>query len=429
MKSEEQEKIKIPEYVKIFIGLFSGIAFGYVLNFMGGVNQPVINLYCIPFLQFLGDLFIKLIKMAVVPLVFFSIIDAAISLGDLNKLKSVGLKTLFWFLASSAVAVSLGLIWANLIKPGQGLTLGNVSAEVAAKAGTIPGPYEVLLGLVPNNPFDALVKGDMMPVIVFALFLGFSIIAIGEPAKPLANLVTLSSQAMFQIIRAIIRFIPYGVFGLMSVAIAKFGLAIFGPVLKYIMTDYISCLTMLIPVYALLLRFVGKVNPIPFYKKAFEPWMIAFSTCASSAALPVAMEVGPKKLGVSKEISNFILPFGATANMNGTCIYFGIIVVFAAQLYNIPLSVSQQIYLVAQATLLSVGCAATPQIGLIISITLLTQMGLPLEATALIAGVYRIVDQIHTATNSCGDLVAAVCIGRLQGELNQEIYYQDKNYN
>ena len=153
--------------------------------------------------------------------------------------------------------------------------------------------------------------------------------------------------------------------------------------------------------------------------------MVAFSTCTSSAALPISMEVAPKKLGISSEVSNFILPFGATANMNGTCIYFGIIVLFAAQLYGMELTITQQIFLVIQATFLSVGCAATPQIGLIISITLLTQMGLPVEATALVAGVYRIVDQIHTSANSSGDLVASLCIAKINGEFDKDVYYNE----
>ncbi|MDP0493900.1 MAG: cation:dicarboxylase symporter family transporter, partial [Fusobacterium sp. JB021] len=190
-------------------------------------------------------------------------------------------------------------------------------------------------------------------------------------------------------------------------------------------TDYISAIVMITVVYTLMLIFIAKVNPLKFWKKAIEPFIVAFSTCASSAALPVSMDTAPK-LGVSKEISNFVLPLGATANMNGTCYYFGVIVIFASQLYGIDLSIQQQIMLVIQATFLSVGCAATPQIGLVISITLLTQMGLPLEATALVAGIYRIIDQAHTATNSSGDLVTTVCISALEGDLNREILNDPK---
>lgn len=392
---------------------------------MGGTNNLIINNHLLPLLQFLGDFFIRLIKMIVVPLVFFSIMDAAISLKDINKLKSIGIKTILWFLCTSGIACAIGLVWANIINPGLGVNLSETQAELSKTAAELPGIYEIFLNLIPNNPFESLTNGEMMQVIVFALFMGFSIITLGEKAEPIANLVSIASEAMFKIINIIVGIIPIGVFGLMSVAIAKFGMAIFGPVLKFIITDYIACLTMLGPVYYILLRTVGGVNPKMFYKKAFEPWMVAFSTCTSSAALPISMEVAPKKLGISSEVSNFILPFGATANMNGTCIYFGIIVLFAAQLYGMELTITQQIFLVIQATFLSVGCAATPQIGLIISITLLTQMGLPVEATALVAGVYRIVDQIHTSANSSGDLVASLCIAKINGEFDKDVYYNE----
>ena len=390
-----KEKKKQPLYVKIFIALFAGIIFGYILNFMGGVENPVINEYILPFLQFLGDFFIKLIKMIVVPLVFFCIIDAALSLGDIKKLRSIGVKTILWFLFSSGIAATIGLVLANIIQPGKGLILGTIENTVEVKE--LPGVYQTILDLLPSNPFASL-------------------------TKPLADVISVCSQAMFKIVNMILGIIPFGVFGLMSVSLAKYGLAIFGPVLKFILTDYLASIIMCVVVYSIFLIFIAKVSPIKFWKKAFEPWMIAFSTCTSSAALPVSMEVAPKKMGVPKDIASFVLPLGATANMNGTCIYFGIIVLFAAQLYGIDLSVSQQIMLVVQATFLSVGCAATPQIGLVISLTLLTQMGLPLEAYALVAGIYRIIDQIHTSTNSVGDLVTAVCISAIEGELDRDTF-------
>jgi len=227
---------------------------------------------------------------------------------------------------------------------------------------------------------------------------------------------------MFKIVGYVIAIIPFGVFGLMSVALANYGLAIFGPVAKFIITDYLASIIMTVVVYSLLLVFIAKVSPVMFWKKAFEPWMIAFSTCTSAAALPVAMDITPNRLGASKQVSSFVLPLGCTAQMNGTCAFFACIVVFAAQLYGMEISIQQQIMLCVQATFLSVGCAATPQIGLVISLTLLTQMGLPLEAYALVAGIYRIIDQIHTATNASGDIVATVCIAAMEGELNREVF-------
>ena len=418
------EKKETPLYVKIFIALFAGIAFGYVLNFMGGVENEIINGYVLPFFQFIGDLFIKLIKMIVVPLVFFCIIDAALSLGDIKKLRSIGVKTIIWFLATGGISATIGLILANIIKPGRGLQLG--TAETAMEVKELPGIYQTLLDLIPSNPFQALTSGEMMQIIVFSLFLGFAIISIGKEAQPLCDIISLCSRTMFKVIDMILGIIPYGVFSLMTVALAKYGVAIFGPVLKFILTDYLACITMSIVGYSIFLSVIGKVNPMKFWRKAFEPWMIAFSTCTSSAALPVSMEVAPKKMGVPRDIASFVLPLGCTAQMNGTCAYFGIVVLFAAQLYGVELSIQQQIMLVVQATFLSVGCAATPQIGLVISLTLMTQMGLPLDAYALVAGIYRIIDQIHTSTNSVGNLVASVCISQMEGELDHEIFNQEE---
>lgn len=418
------EKKGTPLYVKIFIALFAGIAFGYVLNFMGGVENEIINGYVLPFFQFIGDLFIKLIKMIVVPLVFFCIIDAALSLGDIKKLRSIGIKTIIWFLATGAISATIGLILANIIKPGRGLQLG--TAETAMEVKELPGIYQTLLDLIPSNPFQALTSGEMMQIIVFSLFLGFAIISIGKEAQQLCDIISLCSRTMFKVIDMILGIIPYGVFSLMTVALAKYGVAIFGPVLKFILTDYLACIIMSTVGYSIFLIVIGKVNPMKFWRKAFEPWMIAFSTCTSSAALPVSMEVAPKKMGVPRDIASFVLPLGCTAQMNGTCAYFGIVVLFAAQLYGVELSIQQQIMLVVQATFLSVGCAATPQIGLVISLTLMTQMGLPLDAYALVAGIYRIIDQIHTSTNSVGDLVASVCISQMEGELDREIFNQEE---
>lgn len=418
------EKKGTPLYVKIFIALFAGIAFGYVLNFMGGVENEIINGYVLPFFQFIGDLFIKLIKMIVVPLVFFYIIDAALSLGDIKKLRSIGVKTIIWFLATGGISATIGLILANIIKPGRGLQLG--TAETAMEVKELPGIYQTLLDLIPSNPFQALTSGEMMQIIVFSLFLGFAIISIGKEAQQLCDIISLCSRTMFKVIDMILGIIPYGVFSLMTVALAKYGVAIFGPVLKFILTDYLACIIMSTVGYGIFLTVIGKVNPMKFWRKAFEPWMIAFSTCTSSAALPVSMEVAPKKMGVPRDIASFVLPLGCTAQMNGTCAYFGIVVLFAAQLYGVELSIQQQIMLVVQATFLSVGCAATPQIGLVISLTLMTQMGLPLDAYALVAGIYRIIDQIHTSTNSVGDLVASVCISQMEGELDHEIFNQEE---
>lgn len=410
---------KLKVHHKIFIGLFLGIIVGYILNLMGGINNQLINDRILPLFQFFGDLFIRLIRMIVVPLVFFSIIDAVVSLGDPKKLRGIGIKTIVFFLAGGLIAVSIGLLLANIIQPGSGFTMPGEVTQVEMRE--LPGMYATILNLIPSNPFESLASGEMMQVITFSILIGIALLMIGPASDSVRRAVATLSQAMFKIIEIILNFIPYGVFGLMAVAITRFGLAIFGPVLKFILVDYASSLVMILVVYSLVLKLIAKVSVRQFWRYAFESFLIAFSTCTSAAALPVAMK-NSRRMGIPKQVGNFVLPLGATANMNGTCIYFGIIVVFASQLYGVPLSFGQQVMLAITATLLSVGAAATPQIGLVISITLLSSMGLPLEATALVAGVYRIIDQIHTGTNSVGDLVFATAIAEMEGVLDHDLF-------
>ena len=410
-------------YHKIFLGLFLGIGVGVVLSSMGGPDNPTIA-KLMEFFVFLGNLFIRLIRMVIVPLVFFSITSGVINLGDIKRLRNIGFKTIGLFLLTSAFSVSIGLLIANIIKPGSGIDLGSVSAA-AVEIKELPGFYDVILDFFPENPIASMANGTMLHIISFAIFTGIALVMIGERAKPVTELVNILSETMFKIIDIVVRFTPYGVFGLMANATAQFGVEIFGPIAKFIFADYLSAITHTILVLMLiLLAGVVKVSPIRFFRKAFEPWLVAFSTCTSSAALPLSMKAA-KRIGVPDENASFVLPLGATMNMNGTCIYFGLIVVFASQLYGMDLSIGMQAMLVLQATLLAVGAAAVPQIGLVISITLLESMGLPLEAIALVAGIYRIVDQIHTATNSFGDLVVSAVVSKLEGTFDYETFNAD----
>ncbi len=410
-------------YHKIFIGLFLGIGVGMVLSFMGGPDNPTIA-KLMEFFVFLGNLFIRLIRMVIVPLVFFSITSGVINLGDINRLRKLGVRTIGLFLFTSAFSVSIGLLIANIIKPGAGIDLGSLSAA-DIEVTQLPGFYEVVLDFLPQNPIASMANGTMLHVISFAIFTGIAIVMLGERGNPLSELVNILSETMFKIIDIVVRFTPYGVFGLMANATAQFGVDIFGPIAKFIVADYLSAIAHTILVLmVVLLAGVVKVSPLKFFKKAFEPWLVAFSTCTSSAALPFSMKAA-KKIGIPDENASFVLPLGATMNMNGTCIYFGLIVVFASQLYGMELSIGMQALLVLQATLLAVGAAAVPQIGLVISITLLESMGLPLEAIALVAGIYRIVDQIHTATNNFGDLVVAAVVSKLEGTFNYETFEAD----
>lgn len=416
----EKKKFTLQLYHKIFIGLLLGVIVGVVFSKMGGPKNPAVA-QILKVCVFSGNLFLRLIKMGIVPLVFFSITSGVISLGDVKRLANTGIRTIFLFLATSAAAVTIGLILCNFIQPGAGIDLGNVSAG-NMEVKELPGFLDSVLDFFPQNPIDSMAKGTMLHIISFSIFIGIALIMMGEKAKPVNEFIEICSETMFKVIEIVVKFTPFGVFGLMANATAQFGVEIFGPILKFIITDYLSAIIFTVLVlWFVCLKLVVKISPIKFFKKAFEPWLIAFSTCTSSAALPVAMKVS-KDMGIPEENSSFVLPLGATMNMNGTCIYFGLIVVFASQLYGMNLSISTQIMLVFQATLLAVGCAAVPSIGLVISITLLESMGLPLEAIALVAGIYRIVDQIHTATNSHGDLIVAAVVSKMEGTFDYNVF-------
>nr|WP_312578258.1 dicarboxylate/amino acid:cation symporter [Sedimentibacter sp.] len=420
----EKKNFKIKLYHKIFIGLILGVIVGIIFSNMGGPENSAVA-EILKVCVFVGNLFLRLIKMGIVPLVFFSITSGVISLGDIKRLANTGVRTVLLFLATSAGAVTIGLILANIIHPGAGMDLGSVAAD-SVEIKELPGILDSILDFFPQNPIASMADGTMLHVISFSIFVGIALIMVGEKAKPVNEFIEICSETMFKIIEIVVKFTPYGVFGLMANATAQFGVEIFGPILKFIVTDYLSAIIFTILIlWGLCLGLIVKVNPIKFFKKAFEPWLIAFSTCTSSAALPVAMKVS-KEIGIPEENSSFVLPLGATMNMNGTCIYFGIIVVFASQLYGMNLSIATQIMLVFQATLLAVGCAAVPSIGLVISITLLESMGLPLEAIALVAGIYRIVDQIHTATNSHGDLIVAAVVSKLEGTFDYDKFNMEK---
>lgn len=418
-KEIRENKKKLKLFHKIFIGLFLGIAAGAVLS-AAGKEQPFV-VALLPWLELLGDIFLRLITMVVVPLVFFSIISGVSNLNEIKKLRSVGIKTLLFFFTTGFFAIGTGLLMANIFKPGSGINIGEISGAVVEMK-ELPTVFESILGIFPANIFESLAQGEMLHIISFGIFIGAGLLLMGEKGAPIIELVDKISDLMYKVVDLVIKFTPIGVFGLMAKAVTTFGVGIFGPVFKFILVDYGANIFNIAVWYSLILYFIAKVNPLKFYKKAFQPWAIAFSTCSSAAALPVTMKVAMNEIGIPKETSSFVLPLGATVNMNGTGIYFGIVVMFAAQLYGINIGINQQIMLVLTATMLSIGCAAAPQTGLIISIALLTGLGIPLDGIALIAGVYRIVDQIHTSTNALGDLVVATSVSALEGDLDRDVF-------
>jgi Na+/H+-dicarboxylate symporter len=392
---------------KILIGLGIGIIVGL---FMQGAQDFAVS-YIKPF----GDLFIRLIMMVIVPLVLSSLIVGAASTGDIKKLGRMGGKTIGFYLVTTALAVIIGIVLANIIKPGSGLTLP-VDAEYAGREA--PPIMEVILNIVPNNPIQAMANASMLQIIVFALFVGIAISLVGKKAEPVRNFFEGFAEVMYKITGMVMQVAPYGVFALIVPVVAANGPSVLIPLGKIIGAMYLGAILHVLIVYSAAIKGFTKLSVPEFYKGILPAQLIAFSTCSSAATLPVTIKCAEENLGVSKATSSFVLPLGATINMDGTGIYQGIAALFVAQVYALDLTIGQQVTVVLTGTLASIGAAGVPGAGLIMLTMVLTSIGLPLEAIALVAGVDRILDMARTTVNITGDAVAAVFVEATEEKYN-----------
>lgn len=363
----------------------------------------------------LGDLFLRLIKFIIVPLVLASLVTGVASTGDIKKLGRMGGKTIVYYLATTALAVILGLLIATVLSPGSGLELKPEAAKT--EAAEAPGIIDTLLAIVPTNPIAALVQGDMLPIIFFAIFLGIGISMVGQKAQAVQTWFEQFAEVMYRITNIVMKFAPIGVFGLVAPIVGKHGLAVLLPLSKVIFGVAIGCILHAAIIYSLSVKLFAKMNPLTFFKGIAPAGMIAFSTSSSSGTLPVTIQNVENNLGVSKRVSSFVLPLGATVNMDGTALYQGVCALFVAQFYGMDLSFAQHLTIVLTATLASIGTAGVPGAGLIMLTMVLTSVGLPLEGIALIAGVDRILDMFRTSVNVIGDASAAVVVAASEGEL------------
>lgn len=391
---------------KIFIGLLAGIVAGLAL----GSSPELAATYIAP----LGTLFLNLIKMIIVPLVFSSLIVGAASTGDVRKLGRIGGKTVAFYLITTAVAVVIGLVLGNVMQPGAGLS---IPVDAAVEAAEAPPLAQTLLNVIPSNPLNALVTGNMLQTITFALFLGIGVTVLGEKGKPFLAFFDSLAEVMYKITAFVMSFAPYGVFGLITPVVAVNGPAVLLPLLKVIIAVYLGVILHSLIVYSSLVKFVGKMSPMKFFKGIAPAATVAFSTASSSGTLPITIKSAKENLGVSTGIASFVLPLGATINMDGTALYQGVCALFVAQVYGLDLSLAQQVTIILTATLASIGTAGVPGAGFIMLTMVLTSVGLPLEGSALIAGVDRILDMARTCVNVVGDAAVAVAVSATEEEL------------
>jgi len=401
---------KIKLHTKIFIGLILGVAVGLIFGEKATIIEPV------------GTIFLRLITMIVVPLVFVSLMLGTASLGDIRKLGRIGAKTAIYFIITTVIAICIGLILANIVKPGEGLkedvkTELYKNYESSAQVGIQkmeekPTLVEMLVNTVPTNPIKALIEGNMLQVIFLALLFGVVLTLIkNEKSKRLIEFLDALNDAIIQVVHIAMKLAPYGVLALIAAVIGKYGVNILITLLKYSLVVLGGLFIYTFSINSLSVSILGRTNPLRFFSAIKEAMVIAFSTSSSNAALPVAME-SVRHIGVSREYSSFIIPLGATINMDGTALYQGVAAVFIAQIYGIPLGTVDQITIVLMAVLSSIGAAGVPSAGIITLAMVLKQIGVPLEGIALILGVDRFLDMCRTTTNIIGDMACSVVIQR-----------------
>ncbi|MEA5084624.1 MAG: dicarboxylate/amino acid:cation symporter [Lachnospiraceae bacterium] len=397
---EKKKKMSLAAW--IFIGLALGIAVG--IMFTG--NPDFANNYIKPF----GTLFLNLIKFIVVPIVMFSIMTGVISMRDLHKVGSVGIKTIVYYMCTTSFAVAVGLLFANIFK-GYFVQISTTGLEYSAAEA--PGFMETLVNIFPNNIISPMSNATMLQVIVMALFFGFGTIMAGEKGEPFAKFIESANEVSMQIMGAIIKLSPIGVFCLIVPVVATNGPSILGSLALVLMVAYIAYMAHAVCIYSLTLKGFAGISPIAFFKGMMPAIMMAFSSASSVGALPLNMEC-VEKLGARKDVASFVLPLGATINMDGTAIYQGLCAVFIATCYGIDLTLTQQLTIILTATLASIGTAGVPGAGMIMLAMVLQSVGLPIEGIAIVAGVDRIFDMGRTTVNITGDAACTLIVSKLE---------------
>lgn len=404
---KEKKKLSLP--IKIFIGMALGIIAGLIFAFahLGEFTKE--------WIKPIGTIYVNLLKFLVVPVVLFSIADGVISLNDLKRVGSVGLKTFVYYMATTALAVVIGLALVNIFK---GAFTPLPSADIEAltyEAKEAPSVMQVIVNIFPSNLVQPMVTSDMLPIIVIAIFLGAGCLAAGEKGAKIADLINCGQDVVMKIMMMIISFTPIGVFCLMTNVVAENGPQIIGKLALIIGVAYLGYIIHVLVVYGLSVRFLSKMSPIKFFKGIAPAMITAFTTTSSNATLPVNIECC-NNMGAEPEISAFVLPLGATINMDGTAIYQAVCTVFIACCYGRDLSLGDMAMIVLTATLASVGTAGTPGAGMIMLAMVLTQVGLPVEGIAIIAGVDKLFDMGRTTLNITGDATCALWISRVERE-------------
>ncbi len=401
-------------WAKILLGLVLGVVSGVLLPSFSVAVKPV------------GDLFISAIKMLIVPLIFSSLVVGVTGMKDPKKMGRIGMKTFSLYLLTTAVAITIGLTIGTVLQPGVGVDLGTATVIEAKEA----QPFsETLLNIVPKNPVDAMAKGNVLQIIVFAILFGIAINLSGKAGEPVTAVVNGVAEAMYKLTAMVMELAPYGVFALMAFIAQKYGLSLLLPLMKVLVGVYLGCLVHALFTLGGAVSLIARLNPVKFFRGIIDALAIAYSTASSSGTLPVTIRCARKNLGVSDSMSSFILPLGATINMDGTAMYQGVAALFVAQAYGIDLTFGNYITIILTSTLASIGSAGVPGAGLIMLTLVLNSVGLPIEGIAIIAGIDRVLDMARTTINVIGDCMVTVLVSKSENEIDETIFNDDTTLN
>ncbi len=395
--------MRLKVHTQILIAIVLGAVVGLALGEKAG------------HLKIVGDMFINLLKMIIIPLILASMVAGIVSLGDARRLGRIGLKTFVYYMATTLLAVGVGLVLVNLIRPGVGVDMGAEAAVDMAGRET-PSLGSIIKDIIPENPIAAMAENKVLSVIFFSLLLGIAISSIGEKARPLMALFESFNAVMMKITDWIMLLAPVGVFALIAYTIGTMGLSVLKPLAVYMVTVILGLSIHAVITLPVLLSLFGKYSPLKFIKDMFSAVATAFSTASSAATLPITMECLRENTGVSNKVASFVLPLGATVNMDGTALYEAVAAMFIAQAYGISLNFGQQLVIMLTATLASIGAAAIPGAGLVTMVIVLKAVNLPEEGIGMILAVDRILDMMRTAVNVWGDACGTAVVARLEGE-------------
>ena len=400
MEKKKHMSLAMQIFVATLLAIFAGVLLQSQADFANNFIKPF------------GTIFLNLVKFIVVPIVLFSIMCGIISMSDIRKVGVIGLKTVVFYLCTTAFAVTIGLIGGNLFK---GMFPVVATTDLAYEASASTSFMDTLVNIFPSNFFKPLVEGNMLQVIVMAILMGFSIILVGEKNVRVVAAFNDLNDIFMKCMELILKLSPIGVFCLLCPIIATNGPAIIGSLAMVLLTAYICYIVHAAVVYSLTVKTMGGMSPVKFFKGMMPAIMFAFSSASSVGTLPINLDC-TQKLGAKKEVASFVLPLGATINMDGTAIYQGVCAIFIASCYGIQLTLPQMLTIVLTATLASIGTAGVPGAGMVMLAMVLTSVGLPVDGIALVAGVDRIFDMGRTTVNITGDAACAIVVSNMEAK-------------